>query len=131
VDRPEFTFNPTNCESGAGHEISATFTGAPQREGEPAASSHASVPMTASGCAALPFNPTFTASSNAHTSKKLGATLTVRVAQQPGKHTSAKSNCSSRSLPSQLETLHKRARLRLRSQPANCPEGSYSGPQRR
>lgn len=129
VDRPEFTFNPTNCESGAGHEISATFTGAPQREGEPAASSHASVPMTASGCAALPFNPTFTASSNAHTSKKLGATLTVRVAQQPGEAHIRKVELQlPEALPSQLETLHKACPdYVFEANPANCPEGSYVG----
>jgi hypothetical protein len=129
VDRPEFTFNPTNCESGAGHEITASLSGKPQKAEEPSATSHVAVPFTATGCSALPFNPTFTAGSTAHFSKKLGASLTVRVAQHRGEANIRKVELQlPEALPSQLETLHKACPdYVFEANPANCPEGSYVG----
>jgi hypothetical protein len=129
VDRPEFTFNPTNCESGTGHEISASFTGAPQKAGEPSVASAASVPFTASGCAALPFKPTFTAESDSHFSKKTGARLTVRVSESPGEANIRKVELQlPEALPSQLETLHKACPDTVfEANPANCPSGAYVG----
>ncbi len=58
VDRPEFMFNPTNCEAGAGHEVTASLTGNAQGQaGETDASASASTPLTATGCASLPVQP--------------------------------------------------------------------------
>ena len=52
VDRPNFTFNPTNCEL---HHIQATITGTQ------GAIAHEGVPFAVSGCAGLHFAPSFKA----------------------------------------------------------------------
>ena len=76
VDRPGFTFNPTNCTPAA---FAGTLTGA---EG---ASAPVSSAFTAEGCGALPFHPALEASTQGAASKVNGASLTVKVSSQgPG-----------------------------------------------
>jgi hypothetical protein len=130
VDRPEFMFNPTNCEAGAGHEVTASLTGNAQGQaGETDASANAATPLTATGCAALPFNPHFTAESDGKFSKHTGARLTVKVTAQPGEANIRKVELQlPEALPSQLETLHKACPDYIfEANPATCPPGSTVG----
>ena len=76
IDKPGFTFNPTNCEPLA---VTGTLS-----SDQDLASVPVSVPFQAANCAALPFNPSFTATTQGHTSKANGASLTVRVVQKRG-----------------------------------------------
>ncbi len=60
VNRPGFMFNPTNCSR---MSIGATITGEhPLGSGEAPKSVQVSSPFAATGCAGLPFKPSFTAS---------------------------------------------------------------------
>ena len=126
VDKPEFMFNATNCDTKA---IGATLTGAPVKAGEGAVTANLSTPYTATGCSSLPFKPVFTARTEAKTSKLEGASLRVRVAQPVGAANIGKVEVKLPiALPSRLTTLQKAC---LDSQfnvnPAGCPEASVVG----
>ncbi len=73
IDRPQFTFNPTNCTP---MTIGATFTSTG------GASASTSAPFQVAGCATLPFHPTLEASTQGQASKADGASLTVKVTSQ-------------------------------------------------
>jgi hypothetical protein len=126
VDRPEFMFNPTNCEPKA---IGATLTGAPVKGGEAALTTQASAPFTAKSCAALPFKPTFTARTEGKTSKAEGASLNVRVVQPRGSANIRKVEVQLPiPLPSRLTTLQKACtEAQFNLNPAGCPEASNVG----
>jgi hypothetical protein len=126
VNRSEFMFNPTNCE---GKSITAALTGAPVKEGEAPASVEVSAPFTASACAALPFKPVFTASTQGKTSKADGASLTVRVAQKHGEANIHKVEVQlPNTLPARLTTLqHACTEAQFNANPAGCPEQSDVG----
>ena len=66
VNRPNFTFNPTDCDP-------LKITGAPSSaEG---ATASLEVPFQVTNCAALAFKPTFAASTTAHNTRTEGASL--------------------------------------------------------
>jgi hypothetical protein len=73
IDRPGFTFDPTNCSA---QKITGTITSA----GAPAVSAPVSSAFQVANCAILAFNPKFSFSTTAKYSKKLGASLHVKVA---------------------------------------------------
>jgi hypothetical protein len=120
VDRPGFTFNPTNCSQ---LHVTGTITGAQ------GASASVSSPFAVTGCSGLPFKPVFTVSTQARTSKKVGASLMVRTSYPAG---SANIHSVAVTLPVQLP-----ARLTTIQQacteavfavnPASCPVGSNIG----
>ncbi len=126
VDRPEFMFNPTNCEA---QSIGATVTGEPVKAGEAPVSVQRSVPFIASSCGALSFNPTFTASTEAKTSKAGGASLSVKIEQKQGEpHIHKLQLQLPLALPSRLTTLQKACTAaQFASNPAGCPEYSVVG----
>ena len=66
INRPEFMFNPTNCET---QSVSGGLSGEPVNPAEAAGSVQRSVPFTASSCASLGFAPTFTASTESKWTK--------------------------------------------------------------
>ena len=120
VDRPEFTFNATNCST---QQISATLVGAQ------GASASVSSPYAPSGCASMPFKPSLAASTQGKASKADGASLTVRVAQNPGEANIHKVELElPKALPSRLTTLQKACtEAQFNQNPAGCPAGSVIG----
>ena len=120
INRPNFVFNPTNCNRLA---TTATFTSTR------GATSTASVPFYASGCASLPFGPTLTATTEAHTSRPTGASLTITLTSHPGEANIAKTDLQIPSqLPARLTTLQKACLVVVfQANPASCPPGSIIG----
>jgi len=126
INRPEFILNASNCEK---KEIVAVATGASAKAGEAAGSATREAPYTASNCAALKFDPQLSASTDGETSKKLGASLTVKVTARPGEANIRKVEVQlPEALPTEQETLTKACTdAQFASNPAGCPEGSVVG----
>jgi len=120
IDRPSFVINPTSCDP---MQVAATFT---STQG---ASARASSRFQAAGCADLGFAPTFTVITRAHTSKRDGASLEVKVTSGPGQANIGKVKVDlPGQLPSRLTTLQKACTENVfNANPATCPEGSFVG----
>jgi hypothetical protein len=120
IDREGFMFNPTNCEPLA---VTGTIGSAEGASGS--ASSH----YEAANCATLPFKPSFTASTQAKTSKVNGASLVVKVTQKPGEANIHKVELQlPKVLPSRDSTLQKACtEAQFSANPAGCPAGSVIG----
>jgi hypothetical protein len=122
IDRPGFTFNPTNCNPLA---ITGTLH---STEG---ASQALSVPFQATNCAVLAFKPKLTASTSAKTSRANGASFTVKLGYPAGPYDAniAKVKVElPKALPSRLTTLQKACTAQVfESNPANCPAASFIG----
>jgi hypothetical protein len=124
VDRPGFTFNPTNC----GHmAIEGTMSSS---EG---ASAPVSTPFQATNCATLAFKPTFKVSTSGKTSRKNGASLDVKLSYPKGAF-GKDANIRSvkvdlpKQLPSRLTTLQKACPdATFNANPGACPNGSRVG----
>jgi hypothetical protein len=124
VNRPGFTFNPTNCNP---QSITGTIGSV---EG---GSSPVSVPFQVTNCATLKFTPKFTVSTTAKTSKALGASLTTKV-EEPAGALGTQANITKVKvelpiqLPSQLKTLQKACLAKVfEANPAGCPPESAVG----
>jgi hypothetical protein len=120
VDRPGFTFNPTNCSH---LSISATISG------ERGATAPVSVPFEVANCATLPFKPKLTALTLARTSKVGGAALHVKVVSGAGQANIAQVRVLlPKVLPSRLSTLQKAClAATFNANPGSCPAGSVVG----
>jgi hypothetical protein len=125
VDRPGFMFNPTNCSQ---QQITGTVTGA-LPNGSRGSSVAVSSPFAAGGCKNLPFKPSFTALTQANTSKANGASLHVKLISGPGQANIAKVAVDlPKQLPSRLTTLQKACvDTVFNTNPASCPAGSLVG----
>jgi hypothetical protein len=126
IERPGFTFNPTNCTT---KTINATIT---STEGTNTTTTN---PYQTASCATLPFKPTLTASTQGKASKPGGASLVVRVTSKGGPDTSGE-EANIRSvkvdlpikLPSRLSTLQKACtEAKFNANPASCPKESDVG----
>jgi hypothetical protein len=124
VNRPGFTFNPTNCSK---TEITSTIDSA---EG---ASKTESIPFQATNCQALKFTPKFTASVTGRNSKGGGSALTATVSEPAGS-LGSQANLTKvkvelpKQLPSRLTTLQQACLARtFEENPANCPKASKVG----
>jgi len=117
IDRPGFTFNPTNCTPAT---VGATITSTA------GASAGVSSPFEAANCATLPFAPKFSASTSGKTSKALGASLTVKIGYTAGQANLHKVDVElPKALPTQLKTLNKACtEAQFNSDPAGCPPAS-------
>ncbi len=120
VNRPGFMLNPTDCE---GQKIEGTIASTGN------ASAGVSSPFEAANCAALAFHPSFSASTEAHTSKEDGASLVVKVGQKTGEANIHKVDLTlPKILPARLTTLHQACtEAQFAANPASCPAGSFIG----
>ena len=120
INRPQFTLNPTSCEPMAVN-------------GEAVSTQNQTVALSnrfqVGGCQGLPFKPSFKAGTQGKTSKANGASLTVRVAQQPGEANLHKVSLTLPTvLPARLTTLQKACtEAQFAANPAGCPAGSFIG----
>jgi hypothetical protein len=124
INRPGFTFNPTNCNPLAitGSIIST--------EG---AVSGLSVPFQVTNCATLKFAPKFKVSTSGKTSKAKGASLSVKLTY-PKAPFGSQANIARvkvdlpKQLPSRLTTLQKACTAaQFEANPAGCPPASKIG----
>jgi hypothetical protein len=124
VDRPDFTFNPTNC---APQEIGGGLTSSQ------GAVSTLHVPFQVTNCAVLKFKPIFTVSTAGKTSRKDGASLSVKLTY-PKAPFGSQANIGKvkvdlpKQLPSRLTTLQKACPdSTFDVNPAACPADSRIG----
>jgi hypothetical protein len=122
VDRPGFTFNPTNCSP---LQIDATLSSSAGQ------SAPESTPFQITNCASLAFHPTFKASTSGQTSRAGGASLEVKLTYPSGPYDA---NIASvkvelpKKLPSRLTTLQKACpAATFAANPAACPTASLIG----
>lgn len=123
IERPgggNFLFNPTNCSPSS---VNGTLTSTM------GTTASVSSRFQATGCAKLPFKPVFTASTQAHTSKAYGASLTVKITKKPGEANLHKVDLQLPiALPARLTTLQKACtETQFNGNPAGCPAGSVIG----
>ena len=122
INRPNFTFNPTNCGKLA---ITGTLS---STEGSTAA---VSTPFQVTNCATLAFKPKFAVSTSGKTSKADGASLHVKLTYPTGPYDAniAKVKVDlPKQLPSRLTTLQKACTAAVfNANPANCPAASLIG----
>jgi len=124
INRPDFTFNPTNCAPMA---ITGKLTSS---EG---ATDALSVPFQVTNCATLAFKPQFKVTTAGETSRANGASLDVKLAY-PKAAWGSQANIKSvkvdlpKQLPSRLTTLQKACPdSTFNENPALCPAGSHVG----
>jgi hypothetical protein len=124
INRPGFTFNPTNCDP-------MKVTGGLQStEGS---SQALSVPFQVTNCATLGFKPGFSVATNGKTSRANGASLRVKLTY-PKAPFGSQANIRSvkvdlpKQLPSNLKTLQKAClHTVFEANPASCPAESRVG----
>jgi hypothetical protein len=124
VDRPDFTFNPTNC---APQAITGGLTSSQ------GAVSQLHVPFQVTNCAVLKFKPIFTVSTAGKTSRAKGASLNVKLTY-PKAAFGTQANIGKvkvdlpKQLPSRLTTLQKACPDSVfDANPASCPADSRIG----
>jgi hypothetical protein len=124
IDRPQFMFNPTNCDE---QQITAAISG------NQGAVANVSSPLAVGGCKSLQFKPRFTVSTSGHTSRSKGASLDAKLSYPPGSMGSAANIARvkvdlPKQLPSRLTTLQKACTAAtFDSNPAGCPAASIVG----
>jgi hypothetical protein len=120
INRNEFLFNPTSCNPLATNsQLTSTLN----------TGQSVSSPFQVSGCSALPFKPSFSASTSAHANKPDGASLQVTL-KQPGAEANIRSVVAQLplQLPSRLATLHEACpEASFAAGAANCPKLSKVG----
>ncbi len=122
IDRPGFTFNPTDCGRLA---ITGTLTSTQ------AASVGVSSPFQVTNCGTLGFKPKFTVSTSGKTSRVDGASLDARLVFPQGEREANVAQVKvqlPKQLPSRLPTLQKACTAAVfEANPANCPAASVVG----
>jgi hypothetical protein len=124
INRPGFTFNPTNCDP---MSITGSLSSV---EG---ATKTLSVPLQVTNCATLGFKPGFSVSTTGKTSRANGASLHVKLTY-PKAPFGSQANIRQvkvdlpKQLPSRLSTLQKACTIQTFEQnPASCPNESRVG----
>jgi len=120
VNRAGFIFNPTSCDPLV---VAGTLSSAQ------GASANVSSRFQAANCARLAFKPSFKVSTQAKTSKKNGASLTVNVTSGPGQANIGKVSVTlPKQLPARLSTIQQACtEAAFNQNPATCPAGSNIG----
>jgi uncharacterized repeat protein (TIGR01451 family) len=120
VNRPGFTFNPTNCDP---KSVIGTTTG---WEG---ATSTSERPFQSSGCGSLPFKPTISVNVESNVSRLDGTGMKIKVTSGKGQANIKKTKLVfPASVPSRLTTIQKACPSQtFNANPASCPEGSVVG----
>jgi hypothetical protein len=129
IDRPEFMFNPTDCNPMSFSGTAYSFEGATA-----SLSSH----FQMGSCRSLLFKPNFSVTTTGKTSRSNGASLTAKIVYPTGNlganQASSQSNIASvkvdlpKQLPSRLTTLQKACpAATFEANPANCPAASIVG----
>ncbi len=129
IDRPEFMFNPTDCNPMSFSGTATSFEGATAP-----LSSH----FQMGSCRSLAFQPNFKVTTSGKTSRANGASLTAKIVYPTGNlganQASSQSNIASvkvdlpKQLPSRLTTLQKACpAATFEANPANCPSASVVG----
>jgi hypothetical protein len=124
INRPGFTFNPTDCDRLA---ITGSLS---STEG---ATASLNVPFQVTNCATLGFKPGFKVSTSGKTSRPSGASLAVKLTY-PKAAFGSQANIRSvkvdlpKQLPSRLTTLQKACTAsQFEANPAGCPSASIVG----
>ena len=124
INRPGFTFNPTNCDP---MKITGSITS------DEGASSNVEVPFQVANCAVLKFAPKFSVSTSGKTSRADGASLSAKVSE-PAEPSGSQANIARvkvelpEQLPSRLTTLQKACTsAQFEANPAGCPPASFIG----
>jgi hypothetical protein len=124
IDRPNFMFNPTNCDA---QQVTAAIAGSEN------AVANLSSPFAVGGCRSLAFKPKFAVSTSARTSRANGASLDAKLSYPAGA-VGSEANIASvkvelpKQLPSRLTTLQKAcAAAQFEANPAGCPAASIVG----
>jgi hypothetical protein len=127
MSRPNFTLNPTNCQK---MSLTNTITGTDLASQTQVAISS---PFQAADCASLTFKPSFKVSTSGKTSRRNGASLTVKLTY-PKLPLGTQANIRSvkvnlpKQLPSRLTTLQKACPDKIfDANPATCPVASRVG----
>jgi uncharacterized repeat protein (TIGR01451 family) len=125
IDRPEFTFNPTDCEP---LRVTGSIAG-DMPDGSAGSTVSVSGPFAVTGCKGLPFRPSFAALTHASHSRSNGAYLRVVVKSGAGQANIAKVRVLlPKRLPSRLATLKLACgEQQFAANPAGCPAGSFVG----
>jgi hypothetical protein len=120
LDRPEFMRNPTSCQPLASNATIASTEGT---------LASVSSPFQATNCAALPFDPSFSVSTSAKTSRADGASLYVKIVDRHGDAVAGRVKADlPRQLPSRLSTLNKACPYAIfEANPAGCDPGARVG----
>ena len=126
IERPGFTFNPTNCEPLAIVPAATSTQGA--GAGGP-------LHFQVAGCAGLSFKPGFSAATAGKASRANGASLDVKITAKGGPQAgSSEANIKSvkvtlpKQLPSRLSTLRQACtEAQFDANPAGCPAASNVG----
>ncbi len=124
INRPGFTFNPTNCTPQTIGAILSSTEGS---------ASQTSVPFQVTNCATLGFKPIFTVFTSGKTSRARGASLDVKLTYPPTRPGTLANIAKvkvdlPKQLPSRLTTLQKACPAAVfNANPANCPPASVVG----
>jgi hypothetical protein len=120
IDHPGFLLNPTNCS------VLATESTLTSQFG---ATSALSTPFQASGCESLGFEPKLTASTQGKTSRKRGASLSVKVTEPAvGANVLQARVTLPKKLVARLATLNEACLLSVfEANPSSCPADSAVG----
>jgi hypothetical protein len=120
VNRPGFTFNPTNCTQSSVQGSIGSAQGA---------TAAVSSPFEAANCATLAFKPSFAASTRAGQTRRRGAFLHVNVGYTKGQANIAKVHVTlPKRLPARLETLKLAcSEAQFATNPGGCPPASFVG----
>jgi hypothetical protein len=122
INRPGFTFNPTNCSPLAitGHLNSTEGSSADLK-----------VPFQVTNCAVLAFKPKLTAKTAGKTSRSQGASLSVKLTYPAGPYDANIARVKvdlPNQLPSRLTTLQQACPAKtFEANPASCPAASVVG----